>query len=134
MKPLSASLAALLLAACIPEEGPMMDPGHDCLECHGAGEGPAWSAAGTFESGGAHVWIRDAAGRSFTVRTNQAGSFYTAESIVYPLTVAVGDSSMPYPVPDPVTARAGTCLEGRCCAGARCGCNDCHGEGGGGDN
>lgn len=125
------ALVALLAAACIPEEGPMMDPGEDCLECHGGGaaDAPAWTAAGTFGGEGRHVSILDANGRSVTLRTNRAGNFYTAEPLAYPLTVAIDGEEMPYPVPAPSTP-AGTCLEpGLCCAGRVCGCNDCHGEG-----
>jgi hypothetical protein len=127
-------VVAALAAACVPEQGPMMDRGEDCLDCHARGEAPTWTAAGTWEGGGKHVWIQDAIGRSFTIRTNQGGNFYTAEALVYPLTVAIDGEAMPHPVPDPSTP-AGFCLDtGRCCAERVCGCNDCHGEGGeGGD-
>jgi hypothetical protein len=31
--------AALLALACVPSEGPLMEPGRDCLECHGGDGG-----------------------------------------------------------------------------------------------
>lgn len=119
------AVAALAALACIPENGPMMDRGQDCLECHAGGEAPRWTAAGTWEGEGQHVWIRDAAGRSFTIRTNQGGNFYTAEALAYPLTVAIDGEEMPDPVPAP-SSPPSTCLDGDCCAGTLCGCNDCH--------
>lgn len=125
----SALAAALLGAAgCIPEEGPMMEPGSDCLECHGGGEAPRWTVAGTCGSSmgcfgqGNRVEVRDAGGRVVTVRTNRAGNFWTAEPLRFPITVAVNGRVMPGP-PDGenlTTARDGSC-------------NRCHDSGGGGD-
>ena len=93
-----------------------MKAGQDCLECHGGGGGEeearAWTAAGTW-SRGAHVSITDSAGKSFTIRGNDVGNFYTAESLRFPLTVSVDGTPMP-----------GTVTYG--------GCNRCHGGGGGG--
>jgi hypothetical protein len=89
-----------------------MMPGENCLECHGGaalpGEPPtvaspedarAWTIAGTVfpsESAGAgegvrgaRVHVRDAGGRAFTLRTNRAGNFYTAEPVRFPLRVSV---------------------------------------------
>lgn len=108
----AAALAAALAAACIPEEGPLMSPGENCLECHGGGllEGEAptvadpegarrWTIAGTvFPSigaapgdgvRGAKVHVRDANGRTFTLETNRAGNFYSAERVRFPLRVGV---------------------------------------------
>jgi hypothetical protein len=109
----AALTAAGLIAACgIPEKGPLMSPGENCLECHG-GEGlpgealtvadpdsaRRWTLAGTvFPSTdaapgdgvrGAKVHVRDAGGKSFTLRTNQAGNFYSAEPVEFPLRVSV---------------------------------------------
>ncbi len=115
MKRLAA--AALAAAGCIPDPGPMMRPGADCLECHGGGGGEedavAWTVAGTWTGEGLHVSIQDAAGKSFTLRTNQAGNFYTREAVQLPLTVAVEAAPMP----------------GQVTYG---GCNRCHGSGGDG--
>jgi hypothetical protein len=95
-------LLAAALCACVPDNGPLMRPGEDCLACHG-GDGTvlteptrhagAWSAAGTvFDAAdsaqgveGVQVQITDANGFDFALRTNLAGNFYTAESIVFPL-------------------------------------------------
>ncbi len=109
--------AALLSAGCIPDPGPMMRPGSDCLECHGGGGGEedavAWSVAGTFGHEGSTVSIRDATGWSFTLTANAAGNFYTRENVTFPLTVAVDGQPMP-----------GSVTYG--------GCNRCHGSGGDG--
>ena len=79
---------ALALAGCVSEEGPMMKPGSDCMECHGGGEEEArpWTVAGTIAGvRGAHITITDANGWSFTLRSNDAGNFYTAEPVAFPL-------------------------------------------------
>lgn len=95
-----AALAALLLAGCIPEEGPMMLPGRDCMECHSAGgedDARPWTVAGTIAGReGAHVTITDKNGWSFTLRSNRAGNFYTAEPVALPLrAVSVDGEAMP---------------------------------------
>ncbi len=116
------AVAALLAAGCIPEEGPMMEPGRPCLECHGGGGGEedavAWTVAGTaIGSMGGHqgsqVRIQDAAGKSFTLTANQAGNFYTREPVTFPLNVSVDGNAMPAQV-------------------TYGGCNRCHGSGGDG--
>ena len=109
--------AALLLGACVPEEGPLMDPGSDCMRCHGSGGGEdearPWTVAGTVyptatsAAGdgvlGARVHVRDASGFAFTLRTNLAGNFYSAESVALPLEVCVehggAEKCMPIPAP-----------------------------------
>ncbi len=123
MRRRAVALAALLGAACIPENGPMMEPGSDCLECHGGRGGEedavAWTVAGTWSGQGLHVYVQDSAGKSFTIRTNQAGNFYTREPIQFPIRVAVEGRFMPANV-----------------AASDASCNRCHGfggEGGGGD-
>jgi hypothetical protein len=102
-----------LAAACVPEEGPLMRPGENCLECHGGAALPGepvtvtdreaaerrWTIAGTvFPSvnaapgegvRGAKVHVRDAGGRTFTLETNDAGNFFSAERVRFPLRVAV---------------------------------------------
>jgi hypothetical protein len=109
-----AALALLLSAGCIPEEGPMMAPGEDCMRCHGGGEGEgarAWTVAGTVypsettedpDAGvrGATISISDANGKSFDLRSNDAGNFYTAESLAFPIAVAVNGEWMEPPPPD----------------------------------
>ena len=118
-----AAIAALLTAACIPEPGPMMSPGEDCLECHGGGGGEedavAWTVAGTFGHQGSKVRIQDATGWSFTLTANQAGNFYTRETVRFPLTVSVDGQTMPG------TITYGGCNANRCHAGGG-------GDGGGG--
>jgi len=92
------ALGAALLgtAACIPEEGPMMEPGSDCMECHDGGEARRWTAAGTFGGQGNQVVLQDAAGKSLTLHTNRAGNFWTAEPLTFPLRrVSVNGSVMP---------------------------------------
>ncbi len=123
-RPAAFAAAALLSAACIPDPGPMMKPGSDCLECHGGGGGEedavAWTIAGTVTGSiggqqGSTVSIRDAGGWSFTLTANQAGNFYTRETVSFPLTVAVDGRPMPNAV------QAGDAS-----------CNRCHGFGGDG--
>jgi hypothetical protein len=96
----SLALLFILLAACVPDRGPLMAPGEDCLSCHSRGGGARpWTVAGTVlaapdaavEDGvqGATVVLTDARGRTLELRTNQAGNFYSAESLALPLRVAV---------------------------------------------
>jgi hypothetical protein len=98
-RPAALAVAALLATGCIPENGPMMEPGHDCLECHGGGGGEddavAWTVAGTVGDQGSKVWIQDATGRSFTLNVNQAGNFYTREPVTFPIRVSVDGEPMP---------------------------------------
>jgi hypothetical protein len=100
------ALASLLaLAACSsPHEGPLMLPGEDCMNCHGgaaakAVDAPVWTIAGTVYAApdadpsdgvdDALVHVSDAAGVTFTLKTNRAGNFYSAESVVFPLEACV---------------------------------------------
>jgi hypothetical protein len=130
--PLAAGLA-LALAACIPEEGPMMAPGQDCMECHSSGGGGEesarpWSVAGTIAGRqGARVTITDGNGKSFTLRSNQAGNFYSAEGLVFPLAgISVDGAAMPQ-VPAQVRGPYASCNASRCHPGGL------GGSGGGGD-
>jgi hypothetical protein len=88
-------VAALLLSGCVPAEGPMMKPGADCLACHDGGTARRWTVAGTWGGQGNHVAIQDANGKSLGLTTNDAGNFYTAESLVFPLQVSVNGTPMP---------------------------------------
>jgi hypothetical protein len=123
MRPILAATAAAALAGCIPDPGPTMAAGQDCMECHGGGGGEGddarpWTVAGTIAgTRGAHVSITDASGWSFTLRSNSVGNFYTAEGVRFPITVSVDGNPM-----------AGTLPHGSCNAAA------CHpgGVGGGG--
>lgn len=95
----AAALSAL--AACgIPDQGPAMQPGQDCMGCHdGAVAAPAWTVAGTVFSDpnaplnagmpNAQVIITDANQQTLTLNTNSAGNFYTAEPVVFPLSVQI---------------------------------------------
>ena len=119
---LALALAALAAAACIPEEGPLMAPGQDCLECHGGGgeeDAKPWTVAGTMGGQGSRIDIADANGKSFTLHAAQNGNFYTAESVRFPLRVSVDGEAMIQAV-----------------SAAMASCNLCHGsggDGGGGD-
>jgi hypothetical protein len=134
------ALAALLAGACIPSQGPMMSPGQDCLECHGGGgggggaavpnaldgggedDGKTWSVAGTAYAApsaqqgvqGATIHITDATGWHFTIRSNAAGNFYTAEHVTFPLQVALELNGQISSMTTAVTYG---------------GCNSCHGAG-----
>lgn len=90
----AATIAAVLVAACVPDEGPLMTPGQDCLGCHdGGGEARRWTVAGTWRRG-AHVVVTDANGRSVTMTGNKVGNFYTAEALTFPIRVAVDGREM----------------------------------------
>jgi hypothetical protein len=121
----AALLAALLFAAggCIMEEGPMMEPGSDCMECHDGGEAPRWTVAGTWERQGQRVGIVDANGKSFTLHTNKAGNFWSSEPVAFPLTVSVDGVSM-------ATNPKGGLVQ----SSSRGSCNRCHDHGGGGND
>ncbi len=123
--------AALALGACIPEEGPLMRPGSDCMECHGGGGGGegggehdarTWTIAGTVYDAtgtngvlGANVRITDANGWSFTLRSNLVGNFYSAESVAFPLRVTVDLNGIVQPMEALVDSGS---------------CNGCHTPGG----
>jgi hypothetical protein len=111
-----------------------MAAGQDCMECHGSAGGEdarPWSVAGTVAGRqGASVTITDAGGWSFTLRSNQAGNFYTAEGVRFPLRVSVDGKAMPA---TPVLSQ-GSC---NCCHGGGVGAGDASstcvpGTGGGG--
>ena len=111
----AAVLALLLAGACVPGQGPSMRPFEDCLGCHGGGgDARAWTVAGTWARG-AHVTVVDANGKSVTMRGNDVGNFYTAESLAFPLTVWVDGrlmtSTTDHVSPQPLTYG---------------GCNVCH--------
>ena len=87
--------AMLLVAGCVPDHGPLMRPGSDCLGCHDGDTAKRWTAAGTWAGQGNRVDIQDASGKSFTLTTNQVGNFYTAEALAFPLQVSVNGAAMP---------------------------------------
>ena len=94
-----ALLITALTACGIPERGPEMRAGEDCLSCHGSGtgleQGRTWSVAGTaFNSfsagpeegvGGVEVRLTDKNGRELSLTSNRAGNFYSAEPLAFPL-------------------------------------------------
>ena len=93
-------LVLLALCACIPDNGPLMRPGEDCLFCHSStGGATPWIAAGTvfrqadggqgFE--GARVRLTDANGFS-------VASFSEPRTIVMISNMAPNDSSRNRPV------------------------------------
>jgi hypothetical protein len=101
LPPTLALLFALAVtSACgIPDQGPAMQPGADCLTCHDGNQAPQWTVAGTvfsaptapLEAGlqGALVVVTDATNRTLTLQTNEAGNFFTAEALVGPLVVSI---------------------------------------------
>ncbi len=125
------AIAAALAAcwACVPSDGPLMEPGENCQGCHGGtgtlyfGErrrhAKAWTVAGTifdpanaaagFE--GAQVHITDANGFDFRLRTNLAGNFYTRETVQLPLQACIERGGNTVCQQSPVTSGA---------------CNSCH--------
>ena len=119
-------LAALLLglftvAACGEEEeeegSATMRPGDDCLACHGFGAAGTVYASTSALAGdgisGVTVRITDGIGRVVTRTSNSAGNFYTSQSLVPPLLVAVTSGGTTRTMAD---APSGAC-------------NACHGSG-----
>ncbi len=127
-------LSVLLLAlaapvACQPNDSPIMDPGENCQYCHGSDpvhyvvdrrrHAKTWNVAGTvfdparpaFGFEGASVQITDANGFSFSLRTNQAGNFYSRETVALPLKACVERNGVRTCQQSPVTSGA---------------CNSCH--------
>jgi hypothetical protein len=113
-----AVVAAAVGAGCgTPGIGPQMRPGESCLACHGGGRAQTWTLAGTLYSrpdatvdeglDGASVLVTDAVGRSYTLWTNGAGNFYTAEALEFPVEVAVQKDGVE--VAMAVTATVGDC-------------------------
>ncbi len=95
MKTAGAAFLLLVASACVPGNGPMMAPFQDCLGCHSsAGSAKAWTVAGTWAKG-ATVTVTDANGKTVTLHGNEAGNFYTRESLAGPLTVSVDGKVMP---------------------------------------
>lgn len=114
---------------CVPNDSPVMEPGENCQGCHGdvghlwLGErrrhARNWNVSGTvFDPAdpavgveGAQVDVTDANGFHFSLRTNLAGNFYSAESVTPPLAVCVSRNGRK------------TCQQSPLASGA---CNDCH--------
>ncbi|MBK9519636.1 MAG: hypothetical protein IPO09_20375 [Anaeromyxobacter sp.] len=97
---LGALALAALLGGCIPDEGPLMAPGEDCLGCHDGRGAKRWTAAGTWLPPGSEVRLTDRSGRVIALTSNGAGNFYTAEPLDFPLVATVGMRRMPDPVTD----------------------------------
>ncbi len=114
------------IAACggVSEEGngPTMQPGNDCLNCHSSGRN-GFSAAGTVYVGaadttgvsGVTVEITDAAGKKETLNSNSAGNFYTSASLTLPFKISVTRNGR-------TTTMSSNATSG--------GCNSCHVRGG----
>ena len=127
MKPL---LLAALACACVPDNGPLMRPGEDCMACHGGtGSLPAgerrrhardWTVAGTvFDPAdtavgieGAEIEITDANGFRFTLTSNEAGNFYVRNQVTLPLAACISRNGTTVCQQSPVTSGS---------------CNSCHG-------
>ncbi len=126
------AVAAVALGACVPDNGPTMRPGEDCLRCHGGspyanvGGGETrhatpWSLAGTvYPTAGAaasagiegvDVQVTDASGATFVLHSNLVGNFYSAEKVAFPIRVCVARNG------------ATRCMESSSPNGA---CNGCH--------
>ena len=113
-----ASAALLGASSCASAEGPWMQPGSNCMDCHGPSAHFSWTAAGTVypardapaDQGRAHVHIEitDAQGKTLSLESNEVGNFYTAEPLELPLRVAarVGDQTVEMPTAAPTGACA----------------------------
>jgi hypothetical protein len=119
----AACVALLVLAACVPDPGPTMNPGEDCLTCHDGSGAPRWTAAGTVyrtidanpDDGvaGVSIHLTDASGRTITLRSNEAGNFYTRERLTFPIGAAIEQDGVRQEMPHIVEYG---------------GCNRCHAQ------
>ncbi|MBN1961992.1 MAG: hypothetical protein JW841_13685 [Deltaproteobacteria bacterium] len=85
----------LSISSCKNENNPLMNPGDNCISCHDGSEASKFTAAGTVyadpeaaaDSGlaGVEIHITDSEGHSVTLKSNDAGNFYTAEKLTPPL-------------------------------------------------
>jgi hypothetical protein len=87
----------------LASEGPLMEPGGDCIGCHSSGEGPRFTLAGTVMSANnddtnctgvnqVTVRVTGADGHVIEMATNQVGNFYSevrASTLVFPYTAEV---------------------------------------------
>ncbi len=85
------------------EEGPLMQPGGDCIGCHASGEGPKYDIAGTVMGAldddlncngpsGVQVEITDANNQVITLTTNAAGNFFheaNGSTLAFPIKAKV---------------------------------------------
>ncbi|MEY3902072.1 MAG: hypothetical protein RL189_1378 [Pseudomonadota bacterium] len=95
-------VSALLLTSCGEKEddgNEFMNPGDNCLSCHGAGGKAAdeaqFTLAGTvFPSAtsatnqgleGVSIEVTDSSGKKISIKSNRVGNFFTSEAISYPL-------------------------------------------------
>ena len=115
------ALIAMLAVACgIPENNPTMQPGQDCMQCHGR-SAQSWTVAGTVfgavdseaDAGvsAAKIYLTDADGRSYTLSSNGSGNFYTAEQLKFPLRAQAEANGARMAMSEPVTSGS---------------CNSCH--------
>jgi hypothetical protein len=112
----SAATLAFGLVACVPNDGPSMLPGEDCLSCHNGTRAGAWTVAGTVYSDpnaptyageeGAQVIVTGADGKVLTLTSNSVGNFYTAEAIAKPFTVVIQRGSFKMVMTAPPTTGA----------------------------
>jgi hypothetical protein len=81
-----------------------MRPGEDCMSCHDGSSASQWTVAGTIFSAskadptqgrrGIAVLVTDAAGSQLTLETNDAGNFYSAEPLQFPIMVQAQSSTV----------------------------------------
>lgn len=106
---------------------PIMHPGGDCIGCHRSkDDGPSFKIAGTvygapnqatdcFGVQGATVEITDASGKVLNLLANEAGNFYTTESVAMPYKARVLFNGKERVMNTPQSSGA---------------CNTCHSQGG----
>lgn len=92
-----------------------MNTGQACVSCHGSGQNPKQTAAGTVYSSatggaavsGATVTITGSNGTQIKMVTGSSGNFYTGSAISFPATVVV--SKCPDLATMPTTITSGDC-------------------------
>lgn len=97
-----------------------MNTGQACVSCHGSGQSPAMTVAGTVYASatggsgvsGATVTVTGSDGKKVTMVTGRSGNFYSNSSISFPATVQV--SKCPDTQTMPTTITKGDCNMGGC--------------------
>jgi hypothetical protein len=110
-----------MLPGCVEEEGPLMKPGENCLRCHGGGDAPRFTVAGTVYScaeagsgdgvGGVAIVIKDGSGTEIErLTSNEVGNFYSFSQMPSSFQVSVERNGTGHEMADsPSTGACNSC-------------------------
>jgi len=111
---------------CIPEAAANgtgeHNPGTACLQCHGAGQGPSFTLAGTVYDGltsdvpraGVTVLLTDADGVEISMTTSDNGNFWTNQPIAFPVTTSTSSCPTTNPMITAVQSAGADCNSAGC--------------------